>query len=155
MNAIPTALELGAAGYGVKKIAEGLRSGPVAPPVTQPGSPLSSIKTLTTPSQPTLNPTWDAALKQPVAQQPSLVERGSQYAKEMQRIAAEKVMQGARAAAPYVAPVARAGGAAAAALVPGNIGQNYPVPQSGPYRGMEINPNTGRPWTPEELAGMR
>lgn len=25
------------------------------------------------------------------------------------------------------------------------------VPQSGPYRGMEINPRTGRPWSPEEL----
>jgi hypothetical protein len=37
--------------------------------------------------------------------------------------------------------------------MPGNMGQNYAAqfPQSGPMRGMEINPNTGRPWTPAEL----
>lgn len=28
------------------------------------------------------------------------------------------------------------------------------VPKSGPYRGMEINPRTGRPWSPEELSAI-
>ena len=34
----------------------------------------------------------------------------------------------------------------------GNIGQNYPFPQDGPYKGMEINPATGKPWDKAELA---
>lgn len=137
------------AGYkAIPHLVEGAKSGARAV-----GTLMSPSAPIAPGPNPASNPMWTASEATPKA--PSMIERGTQYAKEMQRIAAEKVMQGARAAAPYVAPVARAGGAAAAALVPGNIGQNYPVPQSGPYRGMEINPNTGRPWTPEELAGMR
>jgi hypothetical protein len=34
----------------------------------------------------------------------------------------------------------------------GNVGQNYPFPQDGPYKGMEINPATGRPWDKPDLA---
>ena len=88
------------------------------------------------------------------------MERGTQYAKEMQRIAAEKVMQGARA----MAPAAQAVGGAARAIAPAALGIGaalYPsstgpkVPQAGPMRGMEINPNTGRPWTEQELAQLR
>lgn len=52
----------------------------------------------------------------------------------------------------YGPAMARIGGTAAAALTPGNIGQNYNVPQTGRMRGMEINPLTGRPWTPEQIA---
>ena len=47
--------------------------------------------------------------------------------------------------------MAKAGVGAAAALTPGNVGQDYMVPQTGRMRGMEINPLTGRPWTPDQL----
>lgn len=50
----------------------------------------------------------------------------------------------------YGPAVSRAGVGAAAMLTPGNIGQNYNVPTKGPLRGSEINPSTGRAWTPEE-----
>lgn len=33
----------------------------------------------------------------------------------------------------------------------GNVGQDYPFPQDGPYAGMEINPATGRPWAKTDL----
>jgi hypothetical protein len=35
--------------------------------------------------------------------------------------------------------------------IPGNVGQDYPWPQDGPYAGMEINPATGRPWDKPDL----
>lgn len=89
-----------------------------------------------------------AARQQAQANQ-SMVQRGMDYANKMRQIAAEKVMAGARAVAPVVAPVAVGLGAM---LTPSNANQNYPVPQKGPYRGMEINPMTGRPWTAQELA---
>jgi len=93
-------------------------------------------------------------------------------ARKIQQMAFEKVMQGGRAVAPYaqaageglvsagqaVAPYARAAAAPVAvgltaALMPGNAGgAQMMVPQKGPYRGMEINPMTGRPWTAQELA---
>lgn len=55
----------------------------------------------------------------------------------------------ARSAAPY----ARGATGVAAAVTPGNAGQNYGAhfPQTGPARGMEINPATGAPWTAQEL----
>ena len=51
------------------------------------------------------------------------------------------------------APLARGATGVAAAVTPGNTGQNYGAhfPQTGPQRGMEINPATGQPWTPQEL----
>ena len=51
------------------------------------------------------------------------------------------------------APAARVATGVGAMVMPGNVGQNYGAqfPQSGPMRGMEINPATGRPWTPQEL----
>jgi hypothetical protein len=111
---------------------------PVAPPVAPPAAP----------------PAAPAA-----AQQSGIMQRGMDYARQMQRVAADKVMQGARAVAPYAESAAGAARSIApaaigltAALMPGNANQNYPVPQKGPYRGMEINPNTRRPWTAQELA---
>ena len=74
------------------------------------------------------------------ASQPNIVQRVTQ-------MAYDKIAPAARAAAPY----ARAGIGALAALTPGNVGQNYPFPTSGPLQGQEINPQTGRPWTPQEL----
>lgn len=51
------------------------------------------------------------------------------------------------------APLARGATGVAAAVTPGNAGQNYSAhfPQTGPARGMEINPATGAPWTAQEL----
>jgi hypothetical protein len=81
------------------------------------------------------------------AQAPSVMQRGAEIAQRMREIAASKVAPVAEAAAPF----ARAAGGIAAMAMPGNIGQNYPFPQKGPMRGQEINPATGRPWTPAEL----
>ena len=63
----------------------------------------------------------------------------------IRQLAANKALQSA----------VRGAGGVAAALTPGNIGQNYNFPQSGPLRGSEINPQTGRPWTQQELAAYR
>lgn len=78
----------------------------------------------------------------PQAAQPSILDKTTQMVRQL---AASKVMQGA----------ARVAGAAGAALTPSNVGQNYPFPTSGPLRGSELNPATGRPWTPQELAAYR
>jgi len=75
-------------------------------------------------------------------QQPSVMDKASQIVRQL---AANRAVQGA----------ARVGIGAAALLTPSNMGQDYPFPQSGPLRGSEINPNTGRPWTKEELAAYR
>lgn len=83
---------------------------------------------------------------------PNVMQRGMDYARQMQKIAAEKVVQGTRAVAPYAKT---AGAGMAAALTPGNVGQNYNFPTSGKFAGMEINPMTGRPWTQQELAQYR
>lgn len=71
----------------------------------------------------------------PVAPQPNVTQ-------SVQRMAFDKLKQfGPRA------------GAAMFALTPGELGPK--VPQSGPFRGMEINPQTGRPFTEQELAMYR
>ena len=51
------------------------------------------------------------------------------------------------------APLARGATGVAAAVTPGNAGQNYGAhfPQTGPQAGREINPATGAPWTAQEL----
>lgn len=112
MAAIPTAIELGAAGYGVKKLTDAFRGAPAPSTGTQPGSAMDIAKRFTTPSSgpvapnPTVSPSYTAPAQQ--AAKPGLIEQGSRYAKEMQRIAAEKVMQTARAAAPAARAVAPA-----------------------------------------------
>lgn len=72
------------------------------------------------------------------APQPGIMDRASQVVRQL---ALDKL--------------AKVGVGAAAALTPGNIGQNYPFPQTGPLRGSEINPNTGAPWTKQELDAYR
>lgn len=94
--------------------------------------------------RPNVAPTTPAPVATPV-QQPSMIQQGMEYANKVRQIAMDKVMQNAGA-------IRNVGVGAAAALTPGNVGQNYPVPMSGPYKGMEINPMTHRPWTPQELA---
>jgi hypothetical protein len=96
------------------------------------------------PVQPGTNPYTPA---QPPAQGPSILQRATDMAGKMRDIAASRVT----AAAPTIANIAGKGSAAAMAFVPGNMGQNYPFPTSGPLQGQEINPATGRPWTPAEL----
>ncbi len=62
-------------------------------------------------------PAAPAAAPAPAAAaQPNVMQRGMDYARQMQKIAADKVIQGARAAAPAMATAARAVGPAAAGL---------------------------------------
>jgi hypothetical protein len=89
--------------------------------------------------QPVSGPVAPSPAAQPV-NQPGIAERVRQIA--LQRVAP---------VAQAVAPIARAATGVGAALMPGNMGQNYPFPQAGPMRGQEINPATGRPWTAQEL----
>lgn len=100
------ALETGAELYAGKKLvldpllnAFGKGNGPVVPP-TAP----------VTPQQQTFNAlkATDAQNATRPVQQPSVVQRGVDYAKQMQRIAAEKVIAGARAAGPAIASAGRA-----------------------------------------------
>jgi hypothetical protein len=102
------------------------------------------------------------------AEQPGIMQRGMQYANQMRQAAAQRVMQAApqmaEAASSVGRTVAPALGMAGRALTAANPyitaaqGLTYSkslgpqVPMQGQYRGMEINPNTGRPWTPQELA---
>lgn len=117
-DAAKLGLEAGAGYYAGKKILDAVR-GPVQPQVpVQAATPANAGqqafsqmgRQLTAPAEPVLNPTWDAALKQPVKQAPSVLERGSQYARQMQQIAAEKVMQAAGKIRP-IAPAAIGAGA--------------------------------------------
>jgi hypothetical protein len=80
--------------------------------------------------------------------QPGILQRGMDYASKMREIAANKVMSNA-------GMIGKATLGAAAALTPSNVGQQYNFPTKGPFAGQEINPMTGRPWTPEELAQYR
>jgi hypothetical protein len=133
---------------------------PTAPvaPVAPAGAPVSA------PVAPSAAPAVNPQAAQAARANPSMIQRGMDYANQMRQIAAQRVQQGvasagdaASAVAQRMAPYARAGGGIAAALMPGNVGQDYgsSFPQSGPYKGMEINPNTGRPWTQQELAQFK
>lgn len=117
--------------YGAKKVAQALR-GPVAPsnlPITGSAQHTGDI--------------LKSASGQAPSRAPSMMERGADIAKKVRDVAGQKAL----GMAPYVRGATAVGGA----VMPGNVGQNYPFPQSGPMRGMEINPNTGQPWTPQEL----
>jgi hypothetical protein len=134
---VPDALKYAGGGalglYAAKKIGDAISNKPVAPvqPTTFTGG---------------ANPAFDKALSKPPAG-PSILQQGADMARRMQEIAASRVVPAAQA----IAPVARAVTGVGAALMPGNMGQNYPFPTSGPMRGQEINPATGRPWTAAEL----
>jgi len=105
----------------------GAVSGPVVPSAPAPtGGPLPSGMTA-----------GEAPFRPP--QQASILDKTTNM---IRQLAANKVVQN----------MARGGAGVAAALTPGNIGQNYNFPQTGPLRGSEINPQTGRPWTQQELA---
>jgi len=105
----------------------GAVSGPVVPTAPAPtGGPLPSGMTA-----------GEAPFRPP--QQASILDKTTNM---IRQLAANKVVQN----------MAKGGAGVAAALTPGNIGQNYNFPQTGPLRGSEINPQTGRPWTQQELA---
>ena len=129
------ALEYGVPGaaayYGVKKI--------FGKPSAPPAAPTAPVR-----PEPLLNEKWDRALGVRQQGQPSMLQRGMEYADKVRQIAMDKVMQNA-------STIGKTGLGAAAAVIPGNIGQSYNFPTTGQYRGMEINPMTNRPWTPEEL----
>jgi hypothetical protein len=101
LEGLKTAAELGGLYYGGKKLlgAAGKAFGSSGPVVPTP-----------TPQQQTFNAlkATDAQNAARSVQQPSVVQRGMDYAKQMQKIAAEKVMAGARAAGPAMATAGRA-----------------------------------------------
>ena len=116
-------------------------SGPVAPTAPAPSPILDAAGrpfAPTAPVAPTAPPAAPMAPAAPQAAQPTMIDRATQMVRQL---ALDKVVKG--------------GLGAAAAVTPGNIGQNYNFPQSGPLRGSEINPMTGRPWTEQELAAYR
>jgi hypothetical protein len=157
---IPDALKYGglaAGGVGIYKYGKGLANRVMNPPYTPPagGSANSpgrpGVPMPTQPVAPAIEPggqkVVDFAKQQGQFKQPGIVQQGMDMARRMQEIAASRVAPVAQA----LAPVARAATGVGAALMPGNMGQAYPFPQTGPMQGQEINPNTGRPWTPAEL----
>jgi hypothetical protein len=68
-------------------------------------------------------PTAPAAPAPAAAAQPTAMQRGMDYARQMQKIAAEKVMQGARAAAPLARAVAPAAAGLGALTFSGGLNQ--------------------------------
>lgn len=163
-SAIPAVGAAAAAGYGLAKygpdivrsagsIASKMMGGGQAPtvgtptnpigaptnvPVSGPVNPAQSIAVNRAPTTPSNVIRFPGPPAAPVAA-PTMLDKTTSL---MRQLAANKVVQGA----------ARGANAIGAALTPGNIGQDYQVPQTGRMRGMEINPMTGRPWTKEQLS---
>jgi len=145
--AVPAALGVAtykAGEYGVKKLGEAFRGGPapttpVAPAPT-PAAPATS-PILGANGQPMTRTPTPTPTPKPQAQ-PGVIDKATAMVRQL-------------AASRILPTLARAGGTVTAAVMPGNVGQNYPFPQSGPMRGQEINPSTGRPWTKQELDAYR
>jgi hypothetical protein len=109
-------------------------SGPVAP--VAPSSILdASGRPMAASVRAPVAPTMAPPTAMPAAQ-PGLLDKTTAM---IRQLAANKVLQGA----------SRVGGAASAAMYSPELGPA--VPRSGRMRGMEINPVTGRPWTPEQI----
>ena len=106
---------------------------PAAQPAAQPAAPVNEY-------QAGIEAERRAAEQAAKSRASQLLDKTTQMVRQL---AANKLLQNA----------ARIGGTAAFALQPSSLGP--PVPQSGPYRGMEMNPNTGRPWTRQELEALR
>jgi hypothetical protein len=161
------AAELGAELYAGKKILQAAGRafrGPQGVAAVQPGQSPNSIaptRTPVTPVTPTSAPLepggqklTDFTQQRGAYEKPNMMQRGMDIAQKMRQIAAEKVIAPAASAATAAAPYVRGATAVGGMVMPGNAGQNYGAqfPQTGPMRGSEINPQTGRPWTPQELA---
>jgi hypothetical protein len=176
---VPDALKyvgLPAAGaYGLKKLGEGMMnrgaptptptptptpsaSGPIAPQ----GAPATSSAPVK-PVAPTMEPggqrVVDFTKQSGDFKKPNLLQQGIDYTNRVRQAAMERVINPVAQAAPKIAssaaPYVRPATGVLSALMPGNVGQNYPFPTSGPMKGQEINPQTGRPWTPRELEAYR
>lgn len=146
--------------------AGGTPNAPVAPqtvPQTQPTGPYARRAPMPQPTSgavPPTQPVAPQAAPQPAPAQSagrSILQQGVDYAQKIKQLAMDRVIQpaaqGLRAAAPYATGLpGQAAVGITSAIMPGNVGQNYPFPQVGPLKGQEINPNTGRPWTKQELA---
>ena len=138
----------GAGAYGAKTLVDRYRNAappkaPTAPPVEMPKPPAAPPAELTpfgtdTEAQRKFNERLSRP--QPQTRTGQLLDKTTQMVRQL---AANKLLQNA----------GRFGGAAAFALQPSSLGP--PVPESGPYKGMEMNPNTGRPWTKRELEALR
>jgi hypothetical protein len=109
--------------------------------VAPPGNPNAGAQAFNQMGQQLTRPV--APTSPPPAQAPGMMQTGMDYVSKMRQIAAEKVIQNA-------GTLAKAGVGIGAATYSAPLGP--PVPNKGPYRGMEINPMTGRAWRPEELA---
>lgn len=134
----------GLGGYGAYKIAQGLmnRGGPGAAPVAPTnlpvtGSPQHVMDVLKSPtgSAPTQQPSW--------------IQRALQSGQQAAQSIGQRIAPAARAVAPYAEMAARYSVPLALLATPSSLGPK--VPSKGPYRGYEINPATGRGWTPEEI----
>jgi hypothetical protein len=139
----------GAGVYGAKKLVDRYTNARQAPP-TPPAAPVEMPKPPAVPpgeftpfgTDTEAQRKFNERLSRPEPQTRTgqLLDKTTQMVRQL---AANKLLQNA----------ARIGGTAAFALQPSSLGP--PVPESGPYRGMEMNPNTGRPWTKRELEALR
>ena len=84
------------------------------------------------------------------AQKPTMLQRGMDIASKMRELAAKRVTMPGGFRIPVGGTIA---GTLGALSYSPDLGPK--VPQSGPFRGMEINPQTGRPFTEQELAMYR
>lgn len=113
---------------------------PAAAPYGSPSAPIGSP--VGSPVAPAAAPAAaPATAARPVA--PSMMQRGGDLAKSIQQIAASRVLPAAQG-------LVRGAVAPSMALYSGSTGPA--VPSVGRMRGMEINPLTGRGWTPEQIA---
>lgn len=88
----------------------------------------------------------------PIAPAPSATASApAEITQSVRQMAMDRLIQPAAQAARSAAPAMRGGMGILSALMPANVGQNYPFPTSGAMKGSEINPATGRPWTRDEL----
>lgn len=124
---------------------------------------------MTSPIQP-IAPTATPSMGQTaasVAQRPSYLQQGMEYYNKVRQVALNKVLQNApgvaeaagnfgRAVAPALSTVGRIASAVnpfvtGAQLATFSKPLGPAVPSTGPMRGSEINPSTGKGWTPQEL----
>lgn len=110
---------------------------PVVP--TAPVAPAAAVPTAPGPVAPAVAPTAPAAPVARVAEQ-GIVNRAKQV---VQQLALSKL-------APMAGNLLKGANAASLATYSSDLGPK--TPQSGRMRGMEINPITGAPWTPDQIA---
>jgi hypothetical protein len=145
------------------KVAGGPVEAPAVKPVTPPGAQAFNNITNTLSSKPPVQPVAPGAAQKTAqiaaTQGPAAVEGSSFIQSLSQKFApmAEKVAPviGRVAANPVVQGAGRVLSSPitlGAQLMAHSSDLGPAVPGAGPYRGMEINPNTHRPWTKEELA---